>query len=268
MAEMTHAYIEAHDVAARYATGRLTADEERDFEAHMLDCPKCLEDVACETGLREGLRDVANESATALRPAARRRLWRGPPISTFLAAAAAILLVTAVSLGVALGRSSAALRSARADGEARAAQAEQSASAAQRQLADAERRAADASTRAATPPVTAASIFALTSVRDGSSRGAPPVNQIAVSGDAGLVVFSLDLPNPSDSAEYRVSLKDGAGRASWTGGPYRASSPDVLAVAVDSKRLPPGDYTLELQQQTGAQPATVAGRYPIRVSAR
>jgi hypothetical protein len=270
MADMTHAYIEAHDVTSRYATGRLTADEERDFEAHLLDCPQCLEDVECETGLREGLREVAKESAVPVPMTSRRVRWRPPVMPAFLAAAAAILLATSISLGIAWSRSSAALQTARAEREAlagRAAQAEQSAAATERQLADAQRRATEAATGSKAAPVGPASIFALTSVRDASAAGAP-INQIVVSGDSGLIVFSLDLPNPSERAQYSVALKDRAGRIAWTGGPYRATSPDVLAVAVDSKLLAPGDYTLELQQQTGPQPPTLVGRYPLRISAR
>src|SRR5262249_44202688 len=89
---MTHADAEAYDVTARYARGRLTADEERDFEAHLLECPKCLEDVECEIGLRDGLRVVANESATALSKTSRQTPWRAPVMSPYLAMAAAILL--------------------------------------------------------------------------------------------------------------------------------------------------------------------------------
>jgi len=271
MAEMTHAYIEAHGITSRYATGRLTADEEREFEAHLLDCPKCLEDVECETGLREGLQTVADESPFGRRAKRRRTTaLRASVVSPFLAAAAALLLVTSIGLAIALSRSSAALQSARGDRDAqagRAAQAEQTAAAARRQLADSQPRAGNA-----TPPpaaaVAPASIFALTAVRDGSSAAAPPINQIALSADAGLVVFSLDLPNPGESARYTVTLNGRTGGLLWTGGPYRASSPDVLSVAVDSKVLPAGDYTLEVRQQDGAGQPSLIGRYPLRVIAR
>jgi hypothetical protein len=280
---MDHAHIQAHDVTVRYATGRLTADEERDFEAHLLDCPQCVEDVECETGLREGLRAIAHEPAFARPAPARRAIWRAPVMSGFLAAAAAILLVASISLGVSLSRSSAALQTARAERDSlagQAARAEQSADASRQQLADAQRRAADTPsptappTAAAPAPLTApaavapASIFALTSVRDGSTASAPPINRVTVSPDAGLVVFSLDLPDPSSRAQYRVTLTDRAGRVQWTGGPYRATTPDVLAVAVESRLLPAGDYTLELQQQAGAARPSLVGRYPLRVIAQ
>lgn len=59
---MDHAHIDANGIVERYAMGRLSADEQRDFETHLLDCHRCadaLEDVHL---LRAGL-TLADASA-------------------------------------------------------------------------------------------------------------------------------------------------------------------------------------------------------------
>ena len=66
---MDHDYIEAHDVSSRYVAGRLPDGEEREFEAHLVDCPQCIDAVEVEMSLREGLRIVGSESAP--QPSAR-----------------------------------------------------------------------------------------------------------------------------------------------------------------------------------------------------
>ena len=38
---MNHDFIAAHDVIARYVADRLAAEEEREFEAHLVDCAQC-----------------------------------------------------------------------------------------------------------------------------------------------------------------------------------------------------------------------------------
>ena len=61
---MNHEYVDEHEIAARYVSRTLSADEEREFEAHLVDCPRCIDDVqfgeALRTGLRRGALDTAN----------------------------------------------------------------------------------------------------------------------------------------------------------------------------------------------------------------
>jgi anti-sigma factor RsiW len=63
---MDHDYIETHDISSRYVAGRLPDGEEREFEAHLVDCPQCLDAVESEMSLREGLRIVGSQSAPQL----------------------------------------------------------------------------------------------------------------------------------------------------------------------------------------------------------
>jgi anti-sigma factor RsiW len=267
---MDHGYIEEHDIRARYALGRLTADEEQAFEGHLVDCPQCIEIVECETGLREGLRAAAQDSATRARTPRTAAIWKATASSGFLAAAAALFLVASIGLGMWLSRSSVELRSARADldqSQYRARQAEESAAALERRLADVERRANQAPAAPAAGPVIPAAVFALTTVRGSDATGGP-VNRFTIDRHAKLVVLSLDVPGQNDSGGYAVSLKDRANRLLWAGGPFPPSSPDSLGVAVDATLLPAGDYLLEVQQRSPAGALTSVGRYPFRVAVR
>ena len=78
---MNHEYVDEHEIAARYVSRTLSADQEREFEAHLVDCPRCVDDVqfgeALRNGLRRGALDTANRetqyssSAPALLPTGR-----------------------------------------------------------------------------------------------------------------------------------------------------------------------------------------------------
>jgi hypothetical protein len=267
---MNHAHIDAHDIRSRYAAGRLTGDEETAFEAHLVDCPDCIESLECEAGLRAGLRAVNAESAGSAVPSGRRAgLWTVSPRPWLLQAAAVLLVASAMGLGVWLTRSSADLRETRAardEGQRRAALAEASVAALQRELADVRQRVSDAPAPQPPAPVVPAAVFALTTVRGSSSSDGAPVNRVRIGGNPGVVVLSLDVPGPGGPDAYTVTLKDRAGRVVWSGGTFPASSPDSLGVAIDPALLPAGDYTLELGRRSAAGVLTSIGRYPFRVT--
>lgn len=269
--EMDHAYIEEHDLGARYVTGRLTGGEEQEFEAHLVDCPRCIDAAEPEMSLREGLRLVASESATQVGAHKTRPVSKIAPVLSWFQVAAAVLLVVSVGLGVWLSRSTAQLRSGRAERnelQRRAEQAEQSATALGRRLADVPARVNDAPAAPPAGPVLPAVVFALTTVRGSSAADAGPVNRIRIDGNARLVVFSLELPVVAASGDYAISLNDQAGRLLWSGGTFPPSSSDSLGVAVDPALLPGGDYVLELSHRSAAGGLTLVSRYPFRVAAR
>jgi len=266
---MDHDYIEAHDVSSRYVAGRLPDGEEREFEAHLVDCPLCLDAVEVEMSLREGLRIVGSE--TAPQPSARvvPPTSRATTAYRSLQAAAAVLLAVSVGLGAWLSRSRdelGAARGARAELERRAEQAEQSARTLEKRLAEVPAPANAAPTTPRAEPVMPAAVFALTTVR-GSSSAANPVNRIRIDGNPKVVVFSLELPSVPGAGDYEVSLKDQAGRLLWSG-TLPPSPSDTVGVAVDPALLPAGDYVLELSRRLPAGSPTLIGRYPFRVEPR
>ena len=234
LTDMNCADIQDRDVSTRYVAGTLSAEEEQEFESHFVDCPQCLDAVESETGLREGLRLAAPESAP------RAHANRFP----FLQAAAGLLLAVSIGLGLWLAGTSGELRTTRAERDQlqrRAGQSEQSSASAkasadksaalEQRLAALERRTNEAGAAGSLVP---AAVFALTTVRGSSPADAGPVNRVTIDRNTKLVVFSLDLPGTTGPADYSVALKDPAGRSLWSGDTFPPSSPDSLSVAVDA----------------------------------
>jgi hypothetical protein len=262
---MNHDSIAAADVIPRYVAHRLSPDEEQAFEAHLVDCPDCCEQVERELGFRDGLAAAAAERTAALPAAApsrgesRVRLWP-------LMAAATVLLAVAAGLAFSLSRTSAALTDALAQNqehERRADEAAREAQALERRVADLETRLrqpppASATDRAALLPTT---VFALAAVRGGGDE-ARSVNRFTFDRRqrAAVVVLTVDLP----PGAYALTLRDRGGRAIWSGGPFSPSSQDVLAVAVERSLLADGQYTLDVERPGAGQPT----RFPFEVRSR
>src|SRR5262245_6537196 len=103
---MTHDFIAAHDVIARYVANRLPADEEREFEAHLVDCTQCTEGVEQELALRDGL-----AASAAARPASAEPKLKARTSSVrWWQLAAAVLAIVASGLALSLARTRSALR--------------------------------------------------------------------------------------------------------------------------------------------------------------
>jgi hypothetical protein len=265
---MDHDYIEAHDLSSRYVGGRLPDGEARAFEAHLVDCARCLDAVEAEMSLRDGLRTVGSASTPQPAEAVPGRLATTRAY-VVLQAAAAVLLAVSIGLGAWLFRSTVELdaaRTARAELQRRADVAEQSARTLEKRLAEVPAPANAAPTTSRTEPVVPAAVFALTTVRGSSSADANPVNRIRIDGNPKVVVFSLEIPSVPGVGDYEVSLKDQAGRLLWSG-TLPPSPSDTVGVAVDPALLPAGDYVLELSRRSAAGRPTLLGRYPFRVEA-
>ena len=195
---MNCADIQERDVCARYVAGRLSAEEEREFEGHLVDCPHCLDAVEGEAGFREGLRLAAPEFAPrAHAPRLQAAVWKWAPPAGFLQVAAGLLLAVSIGLGVGLFRTSADLGAARAERDRLqrlAGQSEQSSAALEQRLAALERRTNEDPAASAAAALVPASVFALTTVRGSSGADASPANRITIDPNTRLVVFWLDLP--------------------------------------------------------------------------
>ncbi|HKX30457.1 MAG TPA: zf-HC2 domain-containing protein [Blastocatellia bacterium] len=64
---MEHWYIEEHNIADLYLSGKLPADERALFEQHLIGCAKCLSRLEVTKGLRVGLRVIMAEDPQRLR---------------------------------------------------------------------------------------------------------------------------------------------------------------------------------------------------------
>lgn len=263
---MNHDEIEADGVTSRYVAGRLTDGEEREFEAHLVDCQRCLDAVEAETSLREGLRIVGADSVPASAAAVRRPAPAGVRTHRFLQLAAGLLLAVSVGLGVWLLRSTTELDAARAERDGlqrRTRQAEQAARGLEQKLAEAPRPASEPPAAPAAK-VVPATVFALTTVRGSSAGDGGPVNRVQIDRGTQLAVFSVEIPARTGSSDYTVALKDSAARVLWSGGAFSPST-DTLSVAVDPALLKAGDYVLEVSDRSSAGGARLVGRYSFRV---
>lgn len=253
---MSHDFIAAHDVIARYAADRLSADEAREFEAHLVDCPQCAGEVEQELALGDGLRAVATERPATPQQAVPVRRWSS---SGWLQAAAAVLVAVAVGLALSLTRTTSALNTAmkeRDEQQRRAVEAVGTAQGLEQRIASLEARVSKGSP----DPLLPTTVFALTAVRGGGAIDTFTFGP----GQPAIVVLTVDVP----AGEYAVTLKDGGGREVWSGGRFRPSSQDVMAVAVERSVLADGRYTLEVHRRESAGQTTLAARYPFQISSR
>ncbi len=102
---MDHAYIEKHGLIELYHQGALPPDEEARFEAHFVDCPRCIEELEAARGLRTGLRAMAAEDAARVEVvrvgilAGIAQLLRRPPVAVLFAGALAAITAAGFWLG-------------------------------------------------------------------------------------------------------------------------------------------------------------------------
>jgi hypothetical protein len=212
--------------------------------------------VEQELAFREGLGAAAAERTTAPRPPAPVRRWSNSRF-WLLPAAAAVLVAVALGLAISLVRTTSALNAAlngRDEQQRRADEAVRSAQSLERRIADLEARPSPSTLLPAT-------VFALTAVRGGGAIDTFTLDPLQ---PGPLVVLTVDVP----PGEYAVTLKDRDGREVWSGGRFRPSSQDVMAVAVDRSVLADGRYTLEVHRRNAAGQTTLAARYPFQISSR
>lgn len=239
---MDHTPIAEGDLAERYATDRLDASERAAFEAHLVDCPECLDRVEAAQGLAAGFRALPPQH-TARRPPRSRRRWA---VRAGWAVAAAAVAVAVVWEGRERSRLEQALleeRDARGALQARlrAAQAE----------ADVARSA-----RAGPAPRGPGQVPVLTLV---ATRGAG-VPTLHLPGAPSLVVLSVERESPPRFQAYRVELRSGAGDKVLETR-LAPSSRDAVVLAVDSGLLPPGEYLLSLLGDDPHGPPAPVGRH-------
>jgi hypothetical protein len=269
---MNHDEGAAQDRAARYVTDRMGADEEREFEAHLLECSQCVADVEEQLALRDGLRTVAPTVAPMRGQESSR--WSA---QRWLAAAAVLLAAVSIGLTLALTRTTAALHAARAASQEQHQQAETARSAMatlQRRVDDLEGQSKPASDRR--DAVLPTAIFALVAVRSGDNPGAPrndaarPINQLMIPANVRSVVLTVDLPPVAGaSGEYALTLSQRGGPEVWSGAGFRTPPSDTLAVAVDRALLPDGTYTLAVSARPSAgSPLIPVGQFPFEITSR
>jgi Putative zinc-finger len=298
---MEHSYIEEQNIADRYLSGKLSPEERVRFEEHFIDCARCLDRLEPTDDLRTGLKTIAAEEALQ----ARADLQLGVVGMVGLLAGlarmsrarrAALLagLILAIALPMALlireGRSarrelaqanqtSSELQRKYEEGE-RAARARvneiesrERQSSAQRDLlaAQLERERAErlrlTENKAGSlqPDIP---VFALSLARSSETDLSQPVNRITLSPSSKSIILLLELdPNP-DLQSYRAAISTADGRSIWSRSGLKPSSPDALALSLNSRLLKPDNYLLTLEGLTAQGRYVSIAKYAFRALAQ
>jgi hypothetical protein len=300
---MDHRRIEEMNIPELYATGRLSSEDEEDFETHLLECRECREQVAWADDFGTSVRTVAVAAVEEVARVATRAgflVWlarRGAAVRMGLTAA--LLVLAALPAWLLVERSSlqAELAKARSISEPaqRAERAERPAPQAAASLptppaaptatatsaptaqnpdtatqAELDRLAQELSRERQAREALAGRMAALTQpqintpvVSLGVVRGMSNAGEVELGPDPEWIVLSLELP-AADHDTYRATLFDAAGRRVWQRDGNLPTASDTLIVLVYSDLLKPGEYRMSLEGVDGGR-AVPAGEIPFRV---
>ena len=263
---MEHAHFDNSDIAERYVTGRLSPEERAGFEAHLVDCSRCLDRIEVAEGLREGIAHVAVREQPRPSPFRLSRRSPSPAIALVLAASVVLLLGVSVVLSLSTARRAEraldAERAAAAQTVHRLGDLEQKlgvAEAAVRQEREA-RSALEGQLARERRPQLQVPVFALIASR-GEERETlrlPPVPQ--------WIVLSLERESPTRFDRYRVTLLSSDRKQLWQG-EAQPTSREQLALGLHSSLLPPGAYVVQLDGIDRGGTLTFVARHAIRVVA-
>ncbi|HKX32255.1 MAG TPA: hypothetical protein VJ302_31500 [Blastocatellia bacterium] len=295
---MEHSYIEENQIADRYLSGKLPAEERSRFEEHFVDCSQCLDRLETTADLRTGLRTVAAEEALRARTqlqiaqvglvARLVRLSRARQAG-LLAALLFLIAVPPVLLYREWSRASHDLaqinqvfseRQRQSEERERAAVSqmkelqarEQESAAARDQLAAQLERERGAQSRPgekvdpaedlqATVPV-----FALNVVRSAASDQSQPVDRITIPSSSKSVILLLELDPDPDLLSYRGTLSTAEGRSLWSNQDLKPGSRGTLALNFNSSLFKPGNYLLALEGVTAQRRYVPVAKYTFRVN--
>lgn len=269
---MDHAYIEEHNLVARYEMGKLSAAESARFEEHFVDCAQCQAQLTAAQDFRQGLRTAVAADPSLMEskdsPSDSLAVWRWG-----IRGAAACLVSLTVLAGF-LARETRQLNhqlnqaNSLAESLRHQFQAERETNLElQKQMAGNGKMKPGQNTPgpgdlAARVPV-AASIFPLTATRSGEPSDSEPVNVVVITAPAQSVVFSLDLDQSFSS--YRAALSKASGEVLWKASQLSPPSSNTLGITVPSGFLHKGDYLLTLEGLTPQGTYSPAGHYSFRV---
>jgi hypothetical protein len=303
---MEHSYIEEQNIAARYLSGKLSAEELMRFEEHFVDCAPCLDFLETTDDLRRGLKTIAAEEALRAHTNLQMGLAGVAGAARLLALVVRLIrarraaMLAGLILVIALPAASLILewRSARRElaqakltlselqrkyeeGKQAARdlineiQSRERQSSAQRDLlaAQLERERAERSFLAdqvniAADSQAAVPVFALSLARSGDPNISQPLNLITLSPSSKSIILLLQLaPNP-DLLSYRATISTGDGRSIWSKSGLKPNSLDALALGLNTSLLKPNNYLLSLEGFTAQGRYVSVAKYTIRALAQ
>jgi len=261
---MEDMHLDESDVAERYVTGRLSAEERAGFEAHFVDCPRCLDRIE----VAEGLRDALARSTPPQRPLQLRIPRRSRPPAFAMALAASIVLLLGVPVVLSLRAASRAERALEAE-RAAAAQSAQRLADLEQKLGGAEaalrqdqeaRSVLEAQLAGERRPQLQVPVFALIATRGEESE------TLRLPTRPQWILFSLERESPPRFSRYRVTLLSSDRRQLWQG-EVEPTSREQLAIGLHSSLLPPGAYLLQLEGIGRAGSLTHVAQHAFRALA-
>lgn len=268
---MDHAYIEEHNIVARYEMRKLPAAECVGFEEHFVDCPECLKQLSIAQDFRRSLRMATAEDMN-LEPRrsallTNSRAWRWSLLGA--AASIALLAVPSTLLVLQTRHLNSELSRANNASEAwrhRYEREQQTKAELQKQLTTDGMTTQNSSGADETKPKlpVLASIFPLNTVRSGDLSDSEPANLVVISGDPHWVVLLLDLDGQRFE-NYRVALTQPSGQELWKTSHLKPTPSNTLGITLPSRFFHQGDYLLTLEGLTRHGAYSVAGRYSFRV---
>ena len=247
---MTETEIEEGAWAELYVTGRLAGGDLERFEAHLVDCPACLDRVDAAARLGAGLRRSQHRQAPVSPVRHIRPSWARRAAGWSVLAAATVLAVGSWVVARRARQSEAELASRLSTSQQQLAQARQELDRARPPVVSPP--PAPSVPRAVSVPV----LVLLT------TRGADlPVLRLPEPGQP--VVLTVEREDPPRFSLYRATLQTRAGAAVWQG-TVAPGSREAVFVGLDSALLPPGDYRLQLEGQGRGERWTPVGDHRFR----
>jgi hypothetical protein len=283
---MEHPYIEEYNIADRYLSGKLSAQERMRFEGHIKNCTQCLDQLGMIDGLRMGLRAVTVKevwrSRTYIEGGLLARIMRLSRARQKALLAGVILLI-ALPMGLAILEWSRAQHTLARETQAVAEwrlKYEESVRATRdlmkemqtrNQLTTQPKSEREDSSRLqgklekVRPSQAVVPVFALGVTRDGAPE---PVNQITLSPTSKLIVLLLELVPDPDLQSYQAAISTADGRNIWRKDELKPSSNDALALSFNSSLFKPGNYLLTLEGLTTQKRHVLIAKYIFDVSTR
>ena len=253
---MDHDQIEARSLAERYVAETLPSAEREAFEEHLVDCPRCLDQVDEAERIRAGL--AALEEERPVRLPARPDVARLPVRRLALALAAGLVIGAVPSLLVLRALQEARGQGASAHGAVAEAQAR--AAAVERSLREERQARTNAEAElAAAEQVQSLPVLALAETRGGDEGPGP---SLRIPPGAPFAVLAVET---GGYRLYAAQLIASDGSVIWREDRLSANAFGV-AVALPARLLPPGGYRLVLEGVSG-DARVAAGRFAFRVTA-
>lgn len=231
---LDHRLVAARGLIERYDRGTLPAEEEERFEAHLVDCAECQDELAARRSFVRGLRAVAVEEAT-------RAAVRGGLLA-WLSRRAAVTTLAAVAL---LGLGLVAGRLWRQDERLES------------RLAEPTTAAQAASTDLAAP------LAGLPVVLLGVVRGE---EEAPVVSPAGPYSLAVDAGGDPRFSSYAVRVLDASGEARFEREGLLPDDLEVIQLVFPAAFLPPGDYRLVAHGSLPGGESVEIGSHPFRVA--